>query len=67
MRLYRAMIYVKDLPRVAEFYGETLGLPRAMMVGWTRGSRIGPFKLTDHASHLNGLGGIELSGVRVVG
>jgi hypothetical protein len=28
--------------------------------------RIGPFKLTDHASHLNGLGGIELGSVSVV-
>ena len=28
MRLHRAMIYVKDLPRMAAFYGETLGLKR---------------------------------------
>jgi catechol 2,3-dioxygenase-like lactoylglutathione lyase family enzyme len=28
MRLHRAMIYVKDLPRMAAFYGEMLGLKR---------------------------------------
>ncbi len=26
MRLYRAMIYVKDLPRMREFYSEMLGV-----------------------------------------
>jgi catechol 2,3-dioxygenase-like lactoylglutathione lyase family enzyme len=28
MRLHHAMIYVKDLPRMTAFYGETLGLKR---------------------------------------
>ena len=28
MQLHRAMIYVKDLPRMAMFYGETLGFKR---------------------------------------
>src|SRR5690349_493064 len=28
MRLHRAMIYVKDLPRMAAFYSEMLGLKR---------------------------------------